>query len=78
MGRPPTATEKTEGAGAEAAHQRSTTYDLTVGTLHTYYVPAGGTPLLVHNCLTGGAVTLAVDVVKKGLARRTRRAAEGD
>ncbi len=26
------------------------TYDLTVGDLHTYYVQAGTTPVLVHNC----------------------------
>ncbi|MFF2040378.1 RHS repeat-associated core domain-containing protein [Kitasatospora sp. NPDC058170] len=26
------------------------TYDLTVSTLHTYYVLAGATPVLVHNC----------------------------
>ncbi|MGQ5652507.1 hypothetical protein ACUJ8H_21070, partial [Streptomyces sp. EKR5.2] len=25
------------------------TYDLTVGGLHTYYVLAGATPVLVHN-----------------------------
>ncbi|MFJ9544380.1 RHS repeat-associated core domain-containing protein [Streptomyces sp. NPDC101225] len=31
-------------------HQHKTTYDLTVGTLHTYYVLAGATPVLVHNC----------------------------
>ncbi|MET7477803.1 RHS repeat-associated core domain-containing protein [Streptomyces sp. NPDC005648] len=31
-------------------HQHQTTYDLTVGTLHTYYVLAGETPVLVHNC----------------------------
>ncbi|TWV34764.1 hypothetical protein FRZ03_28025 [Streptomyces misionensis] len=36
-------------------HQQKTTYDLTVGNLHTYYVLAGATPVLVHNC--GGAVT---------------------
>jgi hypothetical protein len=30
------------------------TYDLTVEGLHTYYVFAGGTALLVHNC--GGSV----------------------
>ncbi|MFE6055313.1 LamG-like jellyroll fold domain-containing protein [Kitasatospora sp. NPDC056446] len=28
----------------------TTTYDLTVDGLHTYYVLAGTTPLLVHNC----------------------------
>ncbi|GAB3279628.1 hypothetical protein GCM10027589_06290 [Actinocorallia lasiicapitis] len=27
-----------------------TTYDLTINTLHTYYVLAGSTPVLVHNC----------------------------
>ncbi|MFS4093357.1 HYD1 signature containing ADP-ribosyltransferase family protein [Streptomyces sp. AF1A] len=31
-------------------HQHRTTYDLTVGNLHTYYVLAGATPVLVHNC----------------------------
>ncbi|MBV2358022.1 HNH endonuclease [Streptomyces sp. J2-1] len=30
-------------------HQHRTTYDLTVGTVHTYYVLAGTTPVLVHN-----------------------------
>ncbi|MFF8993344.1 RHS repeat-associated core domain-containing protein [Streptomyces sp. NPDC014983] len=33
-------------------HQQKTTYDLTVGNLHTYYVLAGATPVLVHNCNT--------------------------
>ncbi|MEV6496640.1 RHS repeat-associated core domain-containing protein [Streptomyces prunicolor] len=44
--------------GVRNFHQHGTTYDLTVGTLHTYYVLAGGTPLLVHNCPTGGAADL--------------------
>ena len=30
-------------------HADTTTYDLTIGTLHTYYVVAGSTPVLVHN-----------------------------
>jgi RHS repeat-associated protein len=30
----------------------STTYNLTVDDLHTYYVLAGSTPVLVHNCGT--------------------------
>jgi hypothetical protein len=30
-------------------HRHQTTYDLTVGTLHTYYVLAGATSILVHN-----------------------------
>ncbi|MEU6216354.1 polymorphic toxin-type HINT domain-containing protein [Streptomyces sp. NPDC047022] len=33
-------------------HQHKTTYDLTVNNLHTYYVLAGATPVLVHNCGT--------------------------
>ncbi|MFE2419003.1 RHS repeat-associated core domain-containing protein [Streptomyces hokutonensis] len=28
----------------------ATVHNLTVGVLHTYYVLAGGTPVLVHNC----------------------------
>jgi RHS repeat-associated protein len=31
-------------------HADTTTYDLTIGALHTYYVEAGTTPVLVHNC----------------------------
>ena len=34
-------------------HAHTTTYDLTIGGLHTYYVLAGTTPVLVHN--TNGA-----------------------
>jgi hypothetical protein len=30
-----------------------TTYNLTIDGLHTYYVEAGNTPILVHNCGTG-------------------------
>ncbi|MFJ4674075.1 polymorphic toxin-type HINT domain-containing protein [Kitasatospora purpeofusca] len=30
-------------------HQQATTYNLTVADLHTYYVVAGNTPILVHN-----------------------------
>jgi hypothetical protein len=26
------------------------TYNLTIDTVHTYYVLAGATPVLVHNC----------------------------
>ncbi|MEV0842234.1 polymorphic toxin-type HINT domain-containing protein [Actinocatenispora sera] len=33
-----------------------TTYDLTIGHLHTYYVKAGATPVLVHNCGATGEV----------------------
>jgi RHS repeat-associated protein len=37
--------------------QQQTTYDLTISGVHTYYVLAGATPVLVHNC--GGAQALA-------------------
>ncbi|MBO1332570.1 polymorphic toxin-type HINT domain-containing protein [Streptomyces sp. VRA16 Mangrove soil] len=33
-------------------HRSMVTYDLTVSRLHTYYVLAGATPVLVHNCNT--------------------------
>ncbi|WP_411101037.1 polymorphic toxin-type HINT domain-containing protein [Streptomyces sp. x-45] len=35
-------------------HQQSETRDLTVDELHTYYVLAGATPVLVHNCNRAG------------------------
>jgi hypothetical protein len=34
--------------------QQQRTHDLTVAELHTYYVLAGATPLLVHNCDLAG------------------------
>jgi hypothetical protein len=37
-------------------HQDATTYDLTIGDLHTYYVEAGDTPVLVHNCTTPNTI----------------------
>jgi large repetitive protein len=36
--------------GLRLYHTTQTTYDLTIGALHTYYVVTGGTPILVHNC----------------------------
>ncbi|MFC9083865.1 RHS repeat-associated core domain-containing protein [Streptomyces sp. NPDC057062] len=45
-------------------HQRAVTYDLTVRNLHTYYVLAGVTPLLVHNCdgsIEGHSATCSCD-----------------
>ncbi|MEU1439352.1 polymorphic toxin type 24 domain-containing protein [Streptomyces sp. NPDC005786] len=43
-----------EVTGARHHTKQQRTYDLTVATLHTYYVVAGATPVLVHNCNTGG------------------------
>ncbi|MFJ9028570.1 RHS repeat-associated core domain-containing protein [Streptomyces sp. NPDC102274] len=34
--------------------EKATVNNLTVDDLHTYYVLAGATPVLVHNCNTGG------------------------
>ncbi|MCZ1000447.1 polymorphic toxin-type HINT domain-containing protein [Streptomyces mirabilis] len=44
-----TPTGTAEVTGVRLYHANSTTYDLTIGTLHTYYVEAGSTPVLVHN-----------------------------
>ncbi|WP_157495360.1 LamG-like jellyroll fold domain-containing protein [Kutzneria sp. 744] len=38
--------------GVRAYHQQATTYDLTINGLHTYFVLAGDTPVLVHNINT--------------------------
>ncbi|MFE4548585.1 DNA/RNA non-specific endonuclease, partial [Streptomyces sp. NPDC056785] len=47
-----TPTGTAEVTGVRLFHAHTTTYDLTIGTLHTYYVEAGDTPVLVHNCNT--------------------------
>jgi Pretoxin HINT domain len=46
-------------------HERQRTYDLSVEGIHTYYVLAGDTPVLVHNC--GGEI----DSVSKKIADHT-------
>ncbi|MEU9435869.1 ricin-type beta-trefoil lectin domain protein [Streptomyces sp. NPDC048252] len=66
--------------------QRARVHNLTVGELHTYYVLAGGTPLLVHNCGTGGAdvdhltdmVDDMTDVAGAGAGWRTMGALHAD
>ncbi|WP_408052753.1 polymorphic toxin-type HINT domain-containing protein [Streptomyces sp. HO565] len=46
-------------------HQQSETRNLTVAELHTYYVLAGQTPVLVHNCpMAGGNALRGVKVPK--------------
>ncbi|MCX4609675.1 LamG-like jellyroll fold domain-containing protein [Streptomyces mirabilis] len=45
----------TEILGTSSYTATQTTYDLTINGLHTYYVLAGATPVLVHNC--GGSVS---------------------
>ncbi|MFI6939412.1 polymorphic toxin-type HINT domain-containing protein [Streptomyces sp. NPDC050418] len=56
-----------EGESIEVAHtrdfrQRQETRNLTVAGIHTYYVLAGGTPVLVHN--SNGCVDWASNSVK--------------
>ncbi|WP_213006639.1 RHS repeat-associated core domain-containing protein [Paractinoplanes toevensis] len=47
--RTPTGFAHVTGFNAEA-HQYAVAYNLTVNDIHTYYVLAGTTPVLVHNC----------------------------
>jgi hypothetical protein len=53
---------QTPGAGSATItalrlyHATQTTYDLTINGLHTYYVVAGTTPVLVHNCNTNRSI----------------------
>ncbi|WP_369189729.1 LamG-like jellyroll fold domain-containing protein [Streptomyces sp. R08] len=48
-----TPTGTAEVTGVRLYHANTTTYDLTIGSLHTYYVQAGSAPVLVHNCGDG-------------------------
>jgi RHS repeat-associated protein len=41
-------------------------YDLTVDTVHTFYVLAGGAPVLVHNCNKKQGVYIFDDLRKRG------------
>lgn len=45
-----TPTGTAEVTSVRLFHANTVTYDLTIGDLHTYYVEAGTTPVLVHNC----------------------------
>jgi hypothetical protein len=48
-----TPTGTTQVTEVRLYHANTTTYDLTIGTLHAYYVLAGTTPVLVHNSNCG-------------------------
>ncbi|MGW5196736.1 LamG-like jellyroll fold domain-containing protein [Streptomyces spiralis] len=48
-----------EVTGVRLYHANTTTYDLTIGSLHTYYVEAGTNAVLVHNCNTAAQNELA-------------------
>ncbi|MBS2963234.1 hypothetical protein KGA66_09265 [Actinocrinis puniceicyclus] len=49
-----TPTGTAEVTAVRLYHANTTTYDLTIGALHTYYVLAGSVAALVHNCGNGG------------------------
>jgi hypothetical protein len=67
-------------------HANTTTYDLTIGDLHTYYVRAGDTPVLVHNCDIHGGLSneeeayhahIAADVLQQARHRATNETIAG-
>ncbi|MER6366801.1 hypothetical protein ABT255_00170 [Streptomyces mirabilis] len=43
-------TQRAEGSLDRSGLTPRTVYDLTVDDLHTFFVLAGATPILVHNC----------------------------
>jgi RHS repeat-associated protein len=64
-------------AAVHLFHASQTTYDLTIDGLHTYYVVAGDTPVLVHNynCTPGvqyGSGRLSQAVQKLRIADKNR------
>jgi hypothetical protein len=48
-------------------HSTDVTYDLTIDELHTYYVLAGATPVLVHNC---DPLQVYADSLRPGATKR--------
>ncbi|MFF3556312.1 RHS repeat-associated core domain-containing protein [Streptomyces tsukubensis] len=50
------------------------TFDLTVSNLHTYYVLAGATPVLVHNCNVTAAARAEADAVSSVRPAKARPA----
>ncbi|WP_438290798.1 RHS repeat-associated core domain-containing protein [Streptomyces sp. HUAS TT7] len=58
-------------------HRAVTTYNLTVDHIHTYYVLAGATPILVHNCAAGRPKNLRPDPNAEGPHVTFRRNASG-
>jgi hypothetical protein len=58
-----TPTGTAQVTGVRLYHANTTTYDLTIGTLHTYYVEAGDTPVLVHNCKTDAELQADADAI---------------
>lgn len=48
---------------------RTTVYNLTVSSTHTYYVVAGQAPVLVHNCTPADEVRAKVDEMKSKMTQ---------
>ncbi|GAA2752859.1 polymorphic toxin-type HINT domain-containing protein [Kitasatospora cinereorecta] len=63
-----------KATGVRYRHALRTAYNLTVHDLHTYYVQAGATPVLVHNADDNGTrptvVTRGIRAVLAGRAQR--------
>ncbi|MDJ0383206.1 restriction endonuclease fold toxin-2 domain-containing protein [Streptomyces sp. G-G2] len=57
-----TATGSAQVTSVRLYHANATTYDLTINSLHTYYVVAGGVPILVHNINTGCPTSYALSL----------------
>ncbi|MER5474053.1 LamG-like jellyroll fold domain-containing protein [Streptomyces sp. NPDC002685] len=81
-----TPTGTAEVTGVRLYHANTTTYDLTIGTLHTYYVEAGTTRVLVHNCDGRGGLSneeeaqhaqVAADVLQHARHRATNETIAG-
>lgn len=81
-----TPTGTAQVTGVRLYHANTTTYDLTIGTLHTYYVGAGNTPVLVHNCNGRGGLSnegeaqhahIAADVLQQARYRATNETIAG-
>ncbi|MFJ9628913.1 LamG-like jellyroll fold domain-containing protein [Streptomyces sp. NPDC101175] len=67
-----TPTGTAEVTGVRLYHANTTTYDLTIGSLHTYYVEAGSTPVLVHNCGDEELQGVANDMAERATAYQAK------
>ncbi len=69
-----TTTGRAQVTDVRLFHANTTTYDLTIDSLHTFYVVAGNTPVLVHNnnggdeCLIAGGGTTPHGFTDEGAA----------
>ncbi len=63
--------------GVLNVHRGGVTYDLTVGKLHTYYVLAGDTPVLVHNCNSGASDAMNAAQLKRYYSQSEKYGKDG-